>query len=60
MPLHPRPDGLVRPALDAVNDAIRRLMDEPADEDRAETYARLLVLWREVSDLSGTEVARAA
>ncbi|MEV6740458.1 hypothetical protein AB0N14_27310 [Streptomyces sp. NPDC051104] len=32
-----------------MNDRIRSLMDEPASEQRAETYRSLLELWAEVS-----------
>ncbi|WP_405961317.1 hypothetical protein OG235_37285 [Streptomyces sp. NBC_00024] len=49
MPHTLRPHGPVTPALDQVNERIRRLMDEPAGDERTETYARLLVEWAEVS-----------
>ncbi|MFF4900399.1 hypothetical protein [Streptomyces sp. NPDC001068] len=32
-------------SADAVNEAIRRLMSQPADQTRAEEYQRLLELW---------------
>ncbi|MEW2633325.1 hypothetical protein AB0903_17135 [Streptomyces sp. NPDC048389] len=53
MPLRPRPHGLLRPAAARINQRIRRLMDEPNDEARAEEYGRLLVAWAEAirSDL---------
>ncbi|WP_405893663.1 hypothetical protein OG272_15550 [Streptomyces sp. NBC_00104] len=49
MPHSLRPHGQVTPALDQVNDRIRRLMDEPAGEERSASYAELLVEWAEVS-----------
>ncbi|WP_158751608.1 hypothetical protein [Streptomyces bicolor] len=48
MPFSPRPDGQVTPALDDVNEVIRDLMDQPADEQRSATYAELLAQWAEV------------
>ncbi|BBC29479.1 hypothetical protein SGFS_007730 [Streptomyces graminofaciens] len=42
------PHGRMTPALDQVNERIRRLMDEPAGDERTEAYARLLVEWAEV------------
>ncbi|WP_340560995.1 hypothetical protein [Streptomyces sp. GSL17-111] len=39
-----------RPAAAAdVNDAIRRLMEQPADTRRAEEYVRLLSLWADTT-----------
>lgn len=49
MPFSPRPPGQVTPALDDLNDRIRRLMDQPTSEDRSATYADLLTLWAEVT-----------
>ncbi|WP_157839995.1 hypothetical protein [Streptomyces megasporus] len=43
------PDGPYCPAQEEVNDRIRHLMEQPADEQRAEEYARLLHLWAETS-----------
>ncbi|MFC8466021.1 hypothetical protein [Streptomyces sp. NPDC057250] len=40
-----RPYGLLRPAAARINSLIRRLMDEPSDERRAEEYRRLLAEW---------------
>ncbi|MEV0016721.1 hypothetical protein [Streptomyces tendae] len=34
----------------SVNDAIRALMSQPADENRATEYGRLLELWAQVRD----------
>ncbi|MDX3069321.1 hypothetical protein PV518_45535 [Streptomyces sp. ND04-05B] len=48
MPFPPRPDGQVTPALDEVNDLIRSLMDQPADEQRSTAYAALLAQWAQV------------
>ncbi|MFC9604526.1 hypothetical protein ACFTTN_13840 [Streptomyces niveus] len=59
MPSLSWPDGpMLRPAQAEVNAAIRRLMDESASgqqaeehdqEQRAETYWRLLILWAEAT-----------
>lgn len=48
----PRPDhssGRPRPEAEHVNDRIRRLMNEPATDDRAARYAALLTLWEEAT-----------
>ncbi|MGW2770028.1 hypothetical protein [Streptomyces sp. NPDC001275] len=37
-------------SAEAVNDAIRRLMDEPSTPQRAEAYRRLLEVWTDVAD----------
>ncbi|MFJ2017036.1 hypothetical protein [Streptomyces nodosus] len=50
MPARLWPHGLVHPCPDAVNEAIRLLMDQPPTPQRTDQYARLLVLWREVGD----------
>ncbi|WP_381793026.1 hypothetical protein [Streptomyces niveus] len=59
MPSFPRPDGpLLRPAQAEVNAAIRRLANESSSgqqaeehdqEQHAETYWRLLILWAEAT-----------
>ncbi|MBT2490664.1 hypothetical protein J7E96_19515 [Streptomyces sp. ISL-96] len=49
MPPRPRPHGLLRPATARINQRIRRLMDEPNNEARAEEYRRLLVAWAEAT-----------
>ncbi|MGX1514061.1 hypothetical protein [Streptomyces collinus] len=57
MPSRPRPPGLVLPCPDAVNEAIRDLMDEPASAQRSERYARLLAVWRELAEEDGCRAA---
>ncbi|MFD9903945.1 hypothetical protein [Streptomyces sp. NPDC059063] len=49
MPHISGPDGQAPPCLDAINTAIRRLMEQPVSERRAEEYRRLLWLWVETS-----------
>ncbi|WP_329368659.1 hypothetical protein OG896_24370 [Streptomyces sp. NBC_00669] len=34
-----------QPPVDAINTAIRQLMDRPASAERTEEYVRLLTLW---------------
>ncbi|WP_406321895.1 hypothetical protein [Streptomyces sp. NBC_00519] len=43
------PRGRVTPALDQVNESIRRLMHQPASDDRTAAYARLLADWADVT-----------
>lgn len=57
MPHPPRPHGQVTPALDLVNESIRRLMQEPASAKRAAAYTRLLAEW---ADVKQDDVERAA
>ncbi|WP_411092343.1 hypothetical protein [Streptomyces sp. 049-1] len=46
MPTQTRPPGCpCYPALNDVNDEIRRLMDEPATRERAARYQELLKRW---------------
>ncbi|MEV1086212.1 hypothetical protein AB0I98_49845 [Streptomyces sp. NPDC050211] len=45
------------PALDRVNESIRRLMQEPASAERTAAYARLLAEW---ADLKQDDVEQAA
>ncbi|WP_328349166.1 hypothetical protein OG800_48835 [Streptomyces sp. NBC_00445] len=45
MPHPPRPHGQVTPALDELNDRIRRLMDQPPSAERTAAYERLLRQW---------------
>lgn len=49
MPPRHRLHGLLRPAAARINARIRRLMDEPNDEARAEEYRQLLVAWAEAT-----------
>ncbi|GHD34819.1 hypothetical protein GCM10010313_81720 [Streptomyces violarus] len=49
MSFPPRPDGQETTALGDINDRIRRLMDQPADDQRSATYAELLAQWAEVT-----------
>jgi hypothetical protein len=49
MPSRPRPAGPLRAALDDVNEAIRRLMRQPASLRRTETYRELLDEWCELT-----------
>lgn len=44
-----RSSGRLRPAVKHVNELIRRLMNEPATDDRAARYADLLVRWEEAT-----------
>ncbi|MGW0763011.1 hypothetical protein ACWD1Y_42220 [Streptomyces sp. NPDC002814] len=53
----PRPHGQVTPALDRVNESIRRLMQGPASAERTAAYARLLAEW---ADVKQDDVERAA
>lgn len=41
--------GLPCPDAEDINARIRQLMDQPASEERAAEYQRLLVLWAEVT-----------
>ncbi|WP_158857550.1 hypothetical protein [Streptomyces sp. NRRL B-1347] len=43
------PGGQMPPALDDINTAIRRLMEQPVSDQRAEEYRRLLWLWVKTS-----------
>jgi len=45
MPPRSRSHGSLHSAATIINDRIRRLMDQPDDERRAEEYGRLLVEW---------------
>ncbi|MER7477474.1 hypothetical protein ABTX60_07425 [Streptomyces sp. NPDC126510] len=45
----PRPHGQVTPALEDLNELIRNLMDQPADDQRSATYSELLAQWAEVT-----------
>ncbi|MFE2424614.1 hypothetical protein [Streptomyces hokutonensis] len=49
MPHSFRPHGRVTPALDQVNESIRRLMHQPASDERTAAYARLLADWADVT-----------
>jgi hypothetical protein len=57
MPSRPRPPGPVDRARKAVNDAIRRLIDEPPTPERTQRYEVLLVRWRELADQDVTPAA---
>ncbi|GGZ78261.1 hypothetical protein GCM10010344_51560 [Streptomyces bluensis] len=57
MSSRPRPHGPVQRARKAVNDAIRRLMDEPPADQRTERYELLLIQWRELADRDVTPAA---
>ncbi|MGW3512117.1 hypothetical protein [Streptomyces sp. NPDC000994] len=37
-------------SAEAVNEAIRRFMDEPSTPQRAEAYRRLLQVWTDITD----------
>lgn len=52
-----RPHGRVTTALDQVNERIRRLMDEPAGDERTAAYSRLLAEW---ADVTQDDIAQAA
>lgn len=54
-----RPSGQACSALAEVNSAIRQLMDQPAGDQRAEEYNRLLVLWSKMNQ-DGTGLTTAA
>jgi hypothetical protein len=43
------PHGRVTPALDEINNRIRRLMNGPAGRKRTAEYERLLSLWAEAT-----------
>lgn len=43
------PHGRVTPALDEINNRIRRLMNGPAGRKRTAEYGRLLALWAEAT-----------
>ncbi|MFF5045711.1 hypothetical protein [[Kitasatospora] papulosa] len=45
MPLRSRSHGSLHSSAARINDRIRRLMDSPDSEQRAEEYGRLLVEW---------------
>lgn len=45
MPTRSRPAGPLRAAVDDVNEAIRRLMRQPASRQRTEAYHQLLDEW---------------
>ena len=60
MSLSPLSVGLLRPDADEVNALIRRLMDEPADQRRAQEYERLLALWAEATRADGSDWGKAA
>jgi len=47
----------LRPDADAVNELIRRLMDQPSGEQRTQEYRRLLRLWAQVTDHHIAEAA---
>ncbi|MER6358583.1 hypothetical protein ABT186_44090 [Streptomyces sp. NPDC001634] len=49
MPIPPRPDGQVTPALNEVNDQIRRLMGQPASPHRTAEYRQLLDVWGDLA-----------
>lgn len=49
MPSRSRPAGPLRAALDDVNEAIRRLMRQPASRQRTETYQDLVDEWCELT-----------
>ncbi|MFI2261308.1 hypothetical protein [Streptomyces tubercidicus] len=48
------------PPPDAVNEAIRHLMERPASEDRAAKYVRLPVLWADATAATDSDWDTAA
>lgn len=53
------PCGRPCPCATSVNDAIRNLMDRPADETRTTEYRHLLELWAQVRDQDADYTAAA-